>query len=129
MAGWNALMSGYSAPQTWQLTPTAAALFQQQAGPRLGDTADYDLRGAWAQQGGGDLGGAHLTDLWKLPNHPTFSTQSRYQTPTQQGGVWTQMPGGQWVFVPSETNIRNLGARGLQEYFSRVEPNSLLVMP
>jgi hypothetical protein len=33
------------------------------------------------------------------------------------------------VFVPSETNLQNLGARGLQDYFGRVEPNALLVMP
>lgn len=118
---------GAPAPQTWQLTPQGEALYQQQAGPRAGDTADYDLRGAWAQQGGGDLGNAHLTDTWKLPNHPTFSAQSRYQTPTQPGGSWAQLPGGQWAFVPSETNMQNLGSGGMRDYFDRVEPNALLI--
>lgn len=119
----NALMAG------WQLTPQGEALYGRQAGPRAGDTQDYDLRGAWAQQGGGGLGEGHLSDLWKMPNHPTFSSGSRYQTPTQQGGVWTQLPGGQWTFVPSETNLQTMGTRGMADYFDRVEPNSLLVMP
>ena len=110
-----------------ELTPTAEALFQQQAAARLGDTQDYDLRGAWAEQGGGDLGDAHLTDKFKLPNHPTFSSGSIYSTPEQPGGVWAQLPDGRWTFVPSQVNEDNLGRAGLEDYFRRFEPNSLLL--
>jgi hypothetical protein len=110
-----------------ELTPTAEALFQQQAAARLGDTQDYDLRGAWAQQGGGDLGGAHLTDTFKLPNHPTFSSGSRYSTPEQPGGHWAEMPDGRWVFLPSQTNYEQFGRANLEDYFRRFEPNALLL--
>jgi hypothetical protein len=110
-----------------ELTPVAEALFQQQAAARLGDTQDYDLRGAWAQQGGGDLGDAHLTDTFKLPNHPTFSSGSRYSTPEQPGGVWTQLPDGRWAFMPSQTNYDQFGKGNLQDYFDRYEPNALLM--
>jgi hypothetical protein len=120
MAGQNAL-----GPQTWQLTPQGEALYQQQAASRESD--DYDLRGAWAQQGGGNFAEGHLTDEWKLATHPTFSAFSRYQTPQQQGGNWVQMPGGQWAFYPSETNVQNMGTRGLQDYFDRVEPDNYLL--
>jgi hypothetical protein len=109
-----------------QLTPVGEQLFQQQARARM--SGDYDLRGAWAQQGGGDLGNAHLTDQFKLPNHPTFSSGSRYATPQQPGGVWAQLPNGQWTYMPSQTNYdQGLGRAGLEDYFRRVEPNALLL--
>jgi len=110
-----------------QLTPVGEALFQRQAQSRMGDTQDYDLRGSWSQQGGGGLGNAHLTDLWKLPNHPTFSTGSRYSTAETPGGVWSQTPDGRWMFWPSQTNYDQFGRGRLEDYFSRVEPNSLLM--
>lgn len=116
----------YVAPT--QLTPVGEQLFQQQTQDRSGDTQDYDLRGAWAQQGGGPFGEGHLTDFWKLPNHPTFSTGSRYSTAEQPGGSWVQMPhNGQWVFMPSQTNYDQYGRSELEDYFRRVEPNSLLL--
>jgi hypothetical protein len=129
MAGYNALFRSPDslAQDTWALTPQGEQLYQQQTQGRQSN--DYDLRGAWAQMGGGDLGGGHLTDEWKLPNHPTFSTQSRYQTPTQQGGSWAKLPGGAWAFVPSETNMQNIGSKGLTDYWDRVEPNNLLLLP
>jgi hypothetical protein len=134
MADYNRLFrspSGVPMPSdTWQLTPQGEQLYQQQTQGRQSD--DYDLRGAWAQQGGGDLGEGHLTDEWKLPNHATFSAFSRYQTPQQQGGNWVPMPGPQWpgqqwAYYPSETNVQNMGTRGLQDYFGRVEPNNFLL--
>lgn len=122
---WNRLLTS---PDSTALTPVAEQLFQQQAQGRMSN--DYDLRGAWAQQGGGDLGSAHLTDTFKLPNHPTFSSGSRYATPEQPGGVWTQLPSGQWAYMPSQTNYdQGLGRTRLEDYFSRVEPNNLLLRP
>ena len=114
-------------PARTQLTPVAEALFRLQAAQRLGDTQDYDLRGAWAQQGGGDLGSAHLSDTHKLPNHPTFSSGSRYSTPERPGGDWVELPDGRWAFMPSAVNEANLGRAGLEEYFRRFEPDSLLL--
>src|SRR5258708_36323091 len=42
------------------------------------DLYDYDLRGWWQQNPGENLKGGHLTDKFKKPNHPTFSTISQY---------------------------------------------------
>ena len=42
---------------------------------------DYDYRGYFDKHGAVDLGkGQHLTDEFKLPNHETFSKESRYAT-------------------------------------------------
>lgn len=40
---------------------------------------DYDLRGAYLAQLNPDNRG-HLDDEFKFPNHPTFSTGSKYST-------------------------------------------------
>lgn len=40
---------------------------------------DYDYRGFWKETGGKSLKeGEHLPDTYKLPNHPTFSNESKY---------------------------------------------------
>lgn len=44
---------------------------------RQGDLADYDLRGFW-KSGAAFAKNGHGSDEWKKPNHPTFSTGSRY---------------------------------------------------
>lgn len=40
---------------------------------------------------------AHFTDRYKLPNHPTFSNESKYSTPETPGGTWEEY-GGRGVF-------------------------------
>jgi len=121
---WNQLAPTWDG--TTALTPVGEALFQQQAQDRISD--DYDLRRAWAMQGGGSFAEGHLPDTGgKLPNHPTFSTESPYSTPQTPGGVWAQLPDGRWTFWPSQTNADQFGIARLQDYFSRVEPNSLLM--
>jgi len=64
---------------------------------------DYDMRGFFEGLLRGDSHAMqginpndkqmHFSDFWKLPNHPSFSTESRYydpktmpQTPSWQGG-------------------------------------------
>lgn len=66
-------------------------------------TPDYDMRSFYRGAQAGDLrnnqsinpndGLLHFTDRYKLPNHPTFSTESNYydqtsmpQTPSWSGG-------------------------------------------
>lgn len=109
-----------------QLTPAGEQLYQQQVPP--GANYDYDMRGAWAQLGGNlPAQGMHFTDQFKKPNHPTFSSGSMYSTPIKPGGNWAQMPDGRWVFAPSETNRAQFGQGNLQQYFDKVEPDSLLL--
>ena len=95
---------------------------------RVGDTADYDLRGAW-QSGAQEAANGHLPDTYKKPNHPTFSNESRYSSPERAGGEWVESPTGGWGFWASPLNMDNLGAAGLSDYFSRVEPDATLVLP
>src|SRR5215472_5465284 len=52
---------------------------------------DYDMPGYIAKYGQPDQSkGQHLTDEFKLPNHMTFSTDSKYSNDTQKGGEWRQ---------------------------------------
>jgi hypothetical protein len=85
------------------------------------DTYDYDLQGAFLAGVEPD-GRLHMTDQFKKPNHPTFSTLSQYNgVDGAQGGEWLKYGGNQY-FVPSQHNISNYGGLdNLQEYFSRRE--------
>lgn len=51
----------------------------------------YDYRGFYKEYGDVPMeGGQHFTDTYKLPGHPTFSTQSKYATfyNKDQQGYW-----------------------------------------
>jgi hypothetical protein len=83
---------------------------------------DYNLVGYLKKYGQPDQSkGQHLTDEFKLPEHPTFSNESIYSAPDLQGGQWKQ--GGQdlYEFQPSQQNINNLGIQGLLDYFKEKE--------
>ena len=94
------------------------------------DLYTYDLRGAFQAGEGSDWRG-HMTDRFKKPNHPTFSTESMYNGyPMPEGGTYEA---GAWVdnaFMPSNAMLqysRNL--KELQDYFSKYEQNSILIPP
>ena len=59
---------------------------------------DYDLRGAWLAKVKPDQYG-HMPDLYKKPWHPTFSMESYYSMPPNEGGDWKED-----MFIPSNTN-------------------------
>tara|TARA_R110000868_G_C10558368_1_gene736635 strand:+ start:120 stop:578 length:459 start_codon:yes stop_codon:yes gene_type:complete len=99
----------------------------QKAG-KLRDLYDYDLRGFW-KSGAATADNGHGTDVYKKPNHPTFSDQSQYHTPDTPGGSWTQTPQGQTMFTPSPYNLQNMPAPALQQYFKQVEPDVMLNLP
>lgn len=44
------------------------------------DFSDYDMRGYWKETGGKDISNINnnLPETYKRPNHPTFSTESKY---------------------------------------------------
>jgi len=116
----------YSGQFNTQLTPVAQSLFAQQMAQRMRDMRDYDLQGAWAQQGGGQLPPGHMPDTFKKPNHPTFSTGSIYAGGDNSAGVWSQLPNGQWTFMPGPANA-TFGLSNLQQYFDQREPGNLLL--
>lgn len=95
---------------------------------RLGDLQNYDMRGWWKQNGTQDTRG-HFTDEFKKPNHPTFSDESIYHgTDGNKGGTWGKN-GEKDTFKPSKTNLENMTAADMQDYFAKVEPDAELVLP
>ena len=50
---------------------------------------------------------AHFTDQYKLPNHPTFSNESIYNTTTTPGGNWVEHPNDKWEFQHSDFTMRH----------------------
>jgi len=112
------------------LSPQEEARFQTwaKAHNRQADTFDYDLRGAWKADAKAASNG-HLPDTWKKPNHPTFSDESQYSNAQMPGGQWVEGKKGKWQFKASDWNIRNLGVKGLQQYFQQVEPDAALILP
>jgi hypothetical protein len=68
----------------------------------------------------------HLPDTFKKPNHPTFSTQSKYHVPViQHGGEWSKDD----KFTPSPLNLKNLSKGQMQGYFNEVENPEALDIP
>ena len=66
-----------------------------------GTEHDYDLRGYWKKYGQFEQPhelGAHFTDEFKKPNHPTFSTGSIYHGSQNENG--TVNIGGEWLVTP-----------------------------
>ena len=97
-----------------------------------GGMVDYDMAGYQQKYGQPVMRtpGQHYSDEFKYPNHPTFSDQSKYSTPEQQGGKWAQIPGSaQWNFYASPFNVQQHGAEGLQQYFQKNEPGNVLHLP
>lgn len=73
---------------------------------RLQYEGDYDLRGFYHQNPNFsvDVPGQHMTDEFKLPNHPTFSDESKYYGPQ------TQRLGGHWfgdMYVPYDDTMKS----------------------
>jgi len=94
------------------------------------DLYDYDLRGYWQKNKDADLSDAHLTDRYKKPNHPTFSSESRFHGEDGlEGGEWAKNPDGSWRFTPGATNLEMHGPNRLRRYFDRVEPGNTIILP
>ena len=49
---------------------------------------DYDYRGYFNSGMPPPTKGLHWLDIYKKPNHPTFSNMSIYSTPEHPGGRW-----------------------------------------
>ena len=63
---------------------------------------------------------AHYTDEFKLPNHATFSNESRYSNPLIQGGKWNM---DNKTFQPSGWNVQTNGLNAIVEYLRRADPD------
>lgn len=72
---------------------------------RLQSDQDYDLKGFFKAYGKEPIPKGeefHLTDEFKLPNHPTFSSQSKYYNDETKylGGEWLNR-GDSWLYQPN----------------------------
>jgi hypothetical protein len=86
---------------------------------------DYDAaRAAGVKQGPN----GHWPDTYKLPNHITFSTDSKYSKPGQEGGTWSQAD-GKWHYKPSAFVLTQHSPEELKGYFGKNEPDSVLDLP
>lgn len=111
------------------LSPQEEAQFQRAYQGKMGDLYNYDLRGAFKAGVTPDSRG-HLPDTYKKPNHPTFSTDSKYNgVAGNEGGEWSKQPDGKWQFEAGLTNLKMHGADALKGYFKRVEPDAVLIVP
>ena len=115
------LTNHYNTP----LSPREKARFRREMGDRVRDMYNYDLQGFWLNQGKFDEETGHASDMFKKPNHPTFSTQSKYSNAEHEGGTWDQVE-GKWRFTPSPW-VRSVWTKeALSDYFSKVEPDAIL---
>lgn len=132
------MADGYSDQFNTKLSPTDEADFwkwlntvsQTMGRDKSKDMADYDLRGLWKVMGDqyqfSPHQGLHTTDVFKKPNHPTFSNQSEWHgIGGLEGGDWGSGYGdsGPNNFMPGATNPAPVT---LAEYFKRYEPDYLL---
>ena len=95
------------------------------------ETPDYDVRGAYDAGLDPDERG-HLDDAFKLPNHITYSEDSRAAKAKDAppAGKWVGDDKKGWTFYASPTNIKNAGGvEALQEYFRKHEKDVKLVLP
>jgi hypothetical protein len=97
--------------------------------------SDYDMEGYKAAVKSGKIKPRageedHYPDTYKLPNHPTFSEQSKYSNADAQGGKWQKGEEGRYYFHPSEHNLKNKSPEKLSEYFVNQEKKGThLVLP
>jgi hypothetical protein len=115
-----------------QLSPDQELQFQTYAkeNPRMGNSYDYDARGAWLS-GQRPQGDEHGGDTYKKPNHPTFSTFSQYNGQYGfQGGQWTPTDNGKFSFAPGAANTHFQSLDDLKNYWNQVEaPNGHTLLP
>jgi hypothetical protein len=111
-----------------QLTPEQEAAFQKT--PHAKDVFDYDARGEFLAGADRNNPTGHGQDTFKKPNHPTFSSGSKYHgVDGHVGGEWTDLKDGSWQFAPSQTNLQMNSPEFLQNYFKDREQGNRLVLP
>ena len=99
-------MAGLYEYLTTELTPREEIAFamEKARSPFKNDSGrDYDYRGFYQKYGNltPQATNGHLTDEFKLPNHPTFSIESKYYTGQPNAVDWNA-PG--WRYA-AETGL------------------------
>lgn len=89
---------------------------------------DYDMQGVF-KAGLGKSANGHFPDTFKKPNHPTFSTESKYSgVDGNMGGAWSELPQGKWAFTPAASTVKKplWDQAALEKYFAENEPTATL---
>ena len=119
-------------PEAYGIPKEESEVLQSQPGSLEGqqeDKSDYDYAGYVEKYGEPDQSkGQHLTDEFKLPNHITFSKESKYSTPDEPGGEWKEV-NGKWNYTPSKFVLSQHPAEELKRYFAEREPDAILNLP
>ena len=87
------------------------------------DVGDYDVAGYWLAGERPDERG-HGTDMYKKPNHPTFSNESIYNDDQRVGGYW-----GDGKFFVGPENLKHYSREDLMRYFNLYEPDVTPIFP
>lgn len=103
----------------------------EQRDVRISQNIDYDMEGFKRDNPDAQIGPEqHYPDTYKLPNHPTFSDESKYHGKEgAEGGHWDKKEDGTYSFTPGKTNLEHFTPDQLRDYFHRVEPNNELKLP
>lgn len=82
---------------------------------------DYDLRGFYKENPDFNINDSeqHLTDKWKLPNHPTFSDESVYYKGNENyGGKWKSYDYGD-VYTPNNPEVKQQKLEWKKGFYSK----------
>lgn len=88
---------------------------------------DEEARNQWIDEEDKNPGKAHFTDKYKLPTHPTFSTESKYNNSATEGGTWKQDDKGNWSYTTSPYVESRSSLEDMQRYFNEHEPGVTLI--
>lgn len=107
---------------------------QAQGHDPIADKSDYDVQGYWLGTGGATDDRGHGTDIYKKPNHPTFSDESKYHGADGYfGGRWMNAPSGgessASYFQASPTNLKFMAPDQMKAYMVHYEPDTQLLLP
>lgn len=88
---------------------------------------DEEARNKWIDEEDKNPGKAHFTDKYKLPTHPTFSTESKYSNSVTEGGKWVKDEKGNWSYATSPYVEARSSLEDMQRYFNEHEPGVTLI--
>lgn len=113
--------------------PTVTVTTYEEWKKRTGfkETPDYNLKAAFEAGLEPDQFG-HLSDRFKLPTHPTYSSDSDYSRAkgAPSAGRWEGDDKNGWTFYASPQNVNSLGGeKKYLAWWEENEPGVKLVLP
>ena len=85
---------------------------------------DEELRAKWLEEELSNPGNAHMNDYYKLPQHHTYSKESRGGE--DFGGEWLGNDEVGWIFKASPFNMAQHSFEDMKKYWDNNEPESIL---